>query len=155
MMGINFFWKSVFGQITYIIQKGNISNDKPLLLIIPGIRGKIVWVLFVKYAFYRLTWLIGDSYSNVTALAINLIYEQNYINCCVKAQVLFALHIHLLAYCFNALGNPGVADFYLEFMECLAKESKNTLPIVCISHAGHVTPPKTVTCCGQLHCYYG
>ena len=52
-----------------------------------------------------------------------------------------------MSYCFvvKFIGNPGVADFYLEFIECLAKESNELLPIACISHLGHVTVPSHIS----------
>lgn len=76
-------WQTIGGSPTYVIQRGKISANKPLVLIIPG--------------------------------------------------------------------NPGVADFYLEFIECLAKESNELLPIACISHLGHVTVPSHISAAAKDH----
>ena len=42
------------------------------------------------------------------------------------------------------LGNPGVANFYEEFMLMLHEKSGCRLPIWCVSHAGQVTLPDDV-----------
>ncbi|CAC5364788.1 Lipid droplet-associated hydrolase [Mytilus coruscus] len=40
-------------------------------------------------------------------------------------------------------GNPGIAEYYDEFMKVLYQNSKNTIPVWTISHAGHVSIPKS------------
>ncbi len=39
------------------------------------------------------------------------------------------------------LGNPGVGDYYNDFMWTLSAESNHNVSIWCVSHAGHVTVP--------------
>ena len=41
----------------------------------------------------------------------------------------------------HVLGNPGVANFYEEFMSIVHEKSGARVPIWCISHAGHVSLP--------------
>ncbi|XP_063407090.1 lipid droplet-associated hydrolase-like [Mytilus trossulus] len=40
-------------------------------------------------------------------------------------------------------GNPGIAEYYDEFMKVLYQNSKYTIPVWTISHAGHVSIPKS------------
>lgn len=40
-------------------------------------------------------------------------------------------------------GNPGIAEYYDEFMKVLYQNSKDTIPVWTISHAGHVSIPKS------------
>ena len=47
-------------------------------------------------------------------------------------------------------GNPGVADYYDEYLQSLYEESDCTLPVVCISHAGHAPLPAGQTYDGKL-----
>jgi len=44
-----------------------------------------------------------------------------------------------------SVGNPGVAEYYADFMQELYKRCH--LPIRCISHAGHVTVPQQMSQC--------
>ena len=46
------------------------------------------------------------------------------------------LHISTIA------GNPGVPEYYLQFMHTLWKKSGEKIPVWCVGHAGHVTGPK-------------
>ncbi|XP_076437554.1 lipid droplet-associated hydrolase-like isoform X2 [Babylonia areolata] len=39
-------------------------------------------------------------------------------------------------------GNPGIAEYYEQFMHTLWAKSGQKIPVWCISHAGHVTGPK-------------
>jgi len=42
-------------------------------------------------------------------------------------------------------GNPGVAQYYADFMQALYQSCR--LPVYCISHAGHVTVPHQMNQC--------
>lgn len=43
-----------------------------------------------------------------------------------------------------SIGNPGIGDYYIEFMKNIFRLSNGKAPVVCVSHAGHVTPPANV-----------
>ena len=51
----------------------------------------------------------------------------------------------------SSLGNPGVANFYEEFMLVLHEKSGCRLPIWCVSHAGQVTVPEEVSAKREYH----
>jgi len=52
-------------------------------------------------------------------------------------------------YCVNYIlmsaGNPGVAQYYADFMQELYEKCQ--MPICCVSHAGHVTLPHETNQC--------
>ncbi|KAL8571813.1 hypothetical protein ACOMHN_053971 [Nucella lapillus] len=39
-------------------------------------------------------------------------------------------------------GNPGIPEYYQQFMHTLWEKSEGKIPVWCVSHAGHVTGPK-------------
>jgi len=49
----------------------------------------------------------------------------------------------LFKYVAMCSGNPGIAEYYADFIRELYKRCR--LPIRCISHAGHVTVPQQMS----------
>ena len=48
------------------------------------------------------------------------------------------------------IGNPGVAQYYEEYMETFDESCNSRIPMCCISHAGHGLIPKDITYTGWL-----
>lgn len=42
-------------------------------------------------------------------------------------------------------GNPGIPEYYEEFMHTLWEKSSEKIPVWCVSHAGHVSGPVSRT----------
>ena len=48
-------------------------------------------------------------------------------------------------------GNPGVGDYYREYMSALHSQSQGALPVWCIGHAGHGQLPPHIHTPGTVY----